>query len=134
MTSVARYFPTPLSLFVERVLFGFTIPYMVLVSIFSVNYRRQTYFRILNNGCYVLPFAGRRGYHFRIHRTEYGLGTDFRRKTSIFKFRWVWGVGLVVPGVVGRRVLCFRFLHAESAPVPIFVGNRASVTPPLAGY
>ena len=46
-----------------------------IFSIFSGSCIRQPYFLILSNGCYVPhPFvAGRRDYHFRIRRTEYGL-------------------------------------------------------------
>ena len=44
MRSVARYFPTPLSRFVEMVIFGLTIPNMVSVPILSVNCRWQPFF------------------------------------------------------------------------------------------
>ena len=44
------------------------------------------------------------------------------------------GVGVVVPGVVDRRVLCIRFPHAEFAlPTNFRWKPSTSVTPPLAG-
>ena len=43
-------------------------------------------------------------------------------------------MGVVVPGVIGRRVLCFRFPHAEFAfPTNFRWKPSTSVTPPIAG-
>ena len=45
-----------------------------------------------------------------------------------------WGVCVVVPGVVGRRVLCFRFPHSKFALLTNYRWKPSTpVTPLLAG-
>ena len=105
MTSVTRYFPIPLTLFVERVIFRFVISNMVLVPIFSVNCRRQ---RSLGPTYSDLPRQIRSRYQFSL-------------KPSI-SVGWGWGVwawSLVVGTII------FVFLLPSLVSVLIFVENRA---------
>ena len=56
------------------------------------------------------PFvSGRRDYHFRIPRTKYGLGVDFRWNRAFFNFGEVGRVGVVI----GRRDHHFRCPYTE---------------------
>ena len=122
MTSVARYCPTPLPLFVERVISDSS---MILVPIFSVNCRRQTYFPILSNGCYVQPPPLCRwpsGVSFSDSPHRIYSRRWFSLKTGHFLILMGWG-GWAWSLVAGTII--FVFLIPSLNSVLIFVENRA---------
>ena len=103
---------------------------MVLVSIFCVNCRRQPSLLISSNACYACWSSGLSldSPHLIWSRYRFSLETEH--------FVILVGVGCGRSRSRDSRVVesfVFVFRMPSSLSISIFVGNRASATPPLAG-
>ena len=78
--------------------------------------------------------AGHQDYHFSDSPHQLWSRYRFSLKTKLFLILVGWDVGVVVPRVVSRRVLCFRFPHAEFALPTNFLWKPSTyITLPLSG-